>query len=357
MKENSFTVSFEQHDMPFLKKYGLFKAMRKVRNHNKKYKVPFIDDTYQLAHALSITRKQLFDLSRNANKHYKQILLKKRKGGVRVINAPDPELKDIQRRILRRILYKSEISKYATAYAPDRKLKDNATPHVNHKYLLKMDITDFFGSITFLEVISSAFNSKIYPTQIGAMLTALCCKDEVLPQGAPTSPMLSNIVMKNFDNAIGGWCEKRDITYTRYCDDLTFSADIPLYNVYQKVEDMLIQRGFEVNESKTKFITNSGRQTVTGLTVNEKVSIPRDYKRQLRQEIYYALKFGLSESIVYGNKTEFMDSRGPNCWRYYQHLKGKLNYVFQVEPNNMWFRDADEKLWVAYIQPNMRYPY
>ncbi len=86
----------------------------------------------------------------------------------------------------------------------------------------------FFGSITYLQVISSAFNSKMYPAQIGAILTSLCCKDDVLPQGAPTSSALSNIVMKNFDDILGNWCREKYITYTRYCDDLTFSADIPL---------------------------------------------------------------------------------------------------------------------------------
>ena len=107
-----------------------------------------------------------------------------------------------------------------------------------------------------------------------------------LPQGAPTSPTISNIIMKDFDNAVGQWCEENKISYTRYCDDLTFSADIPLQNLHFKVCDMLNRWGFEVNESKTKFISNASCQRVTGLTVNEKVTIPKEYKRNLRQEIH-----------------------------------------------------------------------
>ena len=356
MKLNKFTVSFEEQDMNFLKEFGIFKASSIVRKHYKKHKTPFVYDTYQLARTIAVPRNMLFELARCAQKHYKLIMLRKKNGGLRYIHSPDTDLKHAQVQILKNILNNIEVSQYATAYIIGKKLKDNASPHINHKYLLKMDITDFFASITYLQVISSAFNSNMYPVQIGAMLTSLCCLNDVLPQGAPTSPMLSNIVMKNFDDIIGNWCKEKNITYTRYCDDLPFSADIPLYNVYLKASDMLMRRGFEVNENKTKFITNSSNQRVTGLTVNEKVSIPREYKRQLRQEIYYALKFGFAESIMQGNKFNFIEKGSPKCEKYFHHLKGQVNYVLQVEPNNIWFWEAAEKLDIAYIQKNMRYP-
>lgn len=356
MKLNKITVSFEPQDMRFLKKHGFLKATSMVRKHYKRYDVPFIYDTYQLAHLLQDLNKNVFKVTRSINKHYKKITLQKRNGSIRIINAPDTILKYYQQRILRKILYKQPISEYATAYIPGKNLKDNASPHVNHKYLLKMDITDFFGSITYLMVISSAFNSKMFPAQIGAMLTTLCCKDDVLPQGAPTSPTLSNIVMKSFDDIIGNWCKDRNITYTRYCDDLTFSADTPIFNnVYPKVSDMLNRWGFEINESKTKFISNASCQRVTGLTVNEKVSIPAEYKRQLRQEIYYMLKFGAPESILNGNKLDFMDYGVPNSERYFNHLMGKLNYVLQIEPNHSWFKEAKEKMEIACKHKDMQY--
>ena len=200
----------------------------------------------------------------------------------------------------------------------------------------------FFRAVC--QVISSAFNANRFPVQIGAILTSLCCIDDVLPQGAPTSPALSNIVMKNFDDIIGAWCKKRNISYTRYCDDLTFSADIPLYNVYLKVKDMLLKRGFELNEDKTKFITNSSSQRVTGLTVNEKVSIPRDYKKELRQEVYYAIEYGLADSIIKGNKARYINHGEPNIHSYFSHLKGKMFYVLQIEPGNKWFKGATQML-------------
>ena len=158
------------------------------------------------------------------------------------------------------------------------------------------------------------------------LLTSLCCYKGALPQGAPTSPALSNLVMRNFDNNIGRWCDKRGIAYTRYCDDMTFSSDKPLYHVYQKVQKMLADMGFELNEKKTRFVTNASRQSVTGLTVNEKVAVSRDYKRRVRQEVYYALKF---------RETGDAEKR---------RLIGKISYILQIEPGNTQFQTALEQV-------------
>ena len=107
---------------------------------------------------------------------------------------------------------------------------------------------------------------------------------------------------------------------------------------------MLYDMGFTLNEKKTRFVTNASRQSVTGLTVNEKVAVSSDYKRKLRQEIYYALKFGLEDSIRFAKRTEFMRDGAPDAERYAQHLIGKANYVLQIEPENRWFREALERL-------------
>lgn len=340
--ENS-TVSFGRSDMFFVKKFGFNRAAEMVEEHYAKYKLPFIYDTHQLASLLGLSHNSLFRVLKGMNRYYETVTLRKKNGGVRVINPPCGFLKNIQRRILSEILNKHEISPYATAYVHGRHMSDNAEPHVGHKYLLKMDIVDFFGSISYLQVLSCAFSSKIYPKQIGVMLTSLCCKDEALPQGAPTSPMLSNIVMKSFDDVIGDWCKAHGITYTRYCDDLTFSGDRPLYTAYLKAKGMLEERGFEINEAKTHFITASKQQTVTGLTVNQKVSVPAEYKRRLRQEIYYSLKFGFADAVIHQQHTDFLKKERPGV-SYCHHLLGKVNYVLSIEPENLWFQNARSSL-------------
>ena len=103
--------------------------------------------------------------------------------------------------------------------------------------------------------------------------------------------------------------------------------------------------GFELNEAKTHFISNADRQTVTGLVVNEKASIPNDYKRALRQEVHYALKFGAEDSVIRGHRSNFVEDSGSSrSSSYLLHLMGKVRYVLQIEPENRWFRDAQKKL-------------
>ncbi len=338
------TVHFEKHDAHFIRKFGRENAAEMVLDFKSVSELPFIYDTYQLAHFLSIERKELFYLCRHINRHYRTITIKKKSGADRILHAPDARLKAIQKTILTQMLSKLPVSEYATAYHVGSRLYDNALPHCGKRYLLKIDISDFFGSILFYRIYINAFNTRIFPKQIGAMLTTLCCLDDVLPQGASTSPALSNIVMKQFDDYIGLWCNRRSIAYTRYCDDMTFSSDKPLYAVYRKVKAVLEDMGFELNENKTVFITNANRQSVTGLTVNEKVSVSPDYKRTLRQEVYYALKYGFENAILYADRKEFITYGNADVKRYFNHLFGRVNYILQIEPHNSYFIEAKEKM-------------
>lgn len=342
IKDN--TVIFEKSDMAFVQKFGVMEATETVLDYKSVCPLPFLYDSYQLSHFLGVGRKDLFDLIKNGEKAYHPVTLEKKNGKQRRVYSPDDKLKKCQNRILRDILSKLPVSQYATAYKKGSTLIRNASPHVGKRYLLKMDIADFFGSIHFEQIYSAAFHTRYFPKQIGVLLTTLCCRKSFLPQGAPTSPALSNLVMRNFDDAIGQWCEQRGISYTRYCDDMTFSSDQPLFAVYTKVKTMLEEMGFELNEKKTYFVSNAGRQSVTGLTVNEKVSVSGDYKRRLRQEIYYTLKFGLSEHIIRSGKTEFLTDGLPNTEKYYTHLLGQIDFVLQIEPGNTWFQNARNQM-------------
>lgn len=334
------SVTFLENDMHFVQKYGIAEATEMVLNFVSVNKTPFIFDTYQLAEFFGRGRKIVFETVRNCDEMYINSTISKKNGKERQLSVPYTSLKRMQKEILFRILKEIPISEYATAYKKGARLSDNAAPHVNRKYILKMDITDFFGSINFIKVYTSVFNTTRFPRQIGAMLTTLCCFREALPQGAPTSPAISNIVMKNFDDYIGNWCKERGVAYTRYCDDMTFSSDKPLYGVYRKVKYTLEKMGFEVNKEKTCLVTSSGRQTVTGLTVNEKVSVPKPVRRELRQEVYYALKFGPENAIIHTDKKQFFTNGVPDVQRYRNHLCGKISYVLQTDPQNKWFRDA-----------------
>lgn len=320
--------SFSTYDMPYLAKNGITNTMQAVHDfyssHNMYF--PFLFEIHQLAGFFMMNPKRIFDLVKGAEDHYREIELKKKNGKIRRIHAPDQLLKRKQNAIRRKILMKFSPSKYAKAYVRRRTLVDNASPHVGKRYLLKLDISDFFGSIRFEQVYAAVFHSKHFSRQVGMLLTTLCCYKGVLPQGAPTSPALSNLVMRNFDDNIGQWCESRGISYTRYSDDMTFSSNEPLYPVYQKVKAMLQESGFRLNEKKTHFVTNASRQSVTGLTVNEKVAVSREYKRRVRQQVYYALKF-MDISIEEKHR-----------------LIGKIHFILQIEPDNTQFQTALAKM-------------
>ncbi len=330
-------IKFGYHDRYFLRRFGYKKAVSMVLEHTRSFPWPFVCDVHQLADVLRISRKDLFALTNGCNERYLDFDIKKKNGGKRHISVPDPFLVSVQRDILSLFLNHFEISKYATAYHKGARLRDNALPHCGKKNVLKMDIVDFFGSINFLMIRSCVFNARTFPDNIGTMLSTLCCRNDCLPQGAPTSPTISNIVMKRFDDYLGSWCEERGVAYTRYCDDLTFSGDCDLYRVYSKAKKLLENMGFEVNEKKTAFLGENVQQRVTGVVVNEKPSVSREERRKLRQELYYFYKFGDKKAMEkYGSDMSKSD--------YFRHLYARIAYVLQIDPDNAEFVAEKKKM-------------
>lgn len=333
-------ITVRASDMHFIKRFGLQEATEMVEAFTLEHSLPFVYDTYQLADLLGLTRTELFRLVRRADRLYTDVAIPKKSGGVRRLRVPQYCLRCVQFHIHHQILSKIPVSRFATAYHKGAALVQNAAPHVGRRYLLKMDLADFFGHIRFDQAYKAAFHTRHFPRQIGALLTTLCCCQERLPQGAPTSPMLSNIVMRHFDDAMGMWCEQRGIAYTRYSDDLTFSGDVPLYAVYIKAKDFLENLGFEINERKTVFVTRASRQSVTGLVVNDKPSVPREYRRRLRQTLYYVAQYGAEDAIIRGKESGFIDENGaPMVYEFYEHLRGQIGYVLSIDPTQTYFRE------------------
>ena len=141
---------------------------------------------------------------------------------------------------------------------------------------------------------------------------------------------ISNLVMASFDESMGGWCEERQISYTRYCDDMTFSGEFDPGMVIRKVSAYLEQMGMVLNRKKTRVYTRGSRQEVTGLTVNERVQVPRFYRKKLRQEWYYCKKYGVKEHI----KALSLEAEPA---AYLAGLMGKVQYVLQIDPENREF--------------------
>lgn len=285
--------------------------------------------------------KCLYAVSNHVEDHYHETYIPKRDGGKRKLLVPDYLLHTIQKNILKQILSERKVSPYAKAYFKGAKIIENANPHVGAEKILKLDMEDFFENITYLLVYQQVFPAEYFPSAIRTMLAHLCCYKDYLPQGAVTSPMISNLVMKPFDEYIGKWCKGREIHYTRYCDDMTFSGDFDEKEVKNKVRSFLQVMGFELNLKKTKVLKKYQRQSVTGIVVNEKPQVSREYRRKLGQEVYYCEKYGIRGHLERTNQKEYLE-KGEE--RYLQHLMGKVNYILQINPEDLQFQEIRIKL-------------
>ena len=273
--------------------------------------------------------RRLYILSNNIEHYYKKYEISKRNGGKRIIYEPNYVLKKVQRNILDNVLNGFKISKYAMAYVKGKSVKDNANMHVNKKLILKLDIKDFFNNISFMDVYNKVFLEEYFPKQARTVLTYLCTYNEFLPQGAPTSSYISNLIMQDFDEKIGLFCEKNNISYTRYSDDMTFSGDFNVKMVIFKVKDELKKMGMQLNYDKIHVIYSNMSQQVTGITVNEKPQVLKVKRRKIRQEVYYIKKYGLYSHLKRINvKDEFS---------YLRSLLGKINFVLMVNSEDLEF--------------------
>jgi len=274
--------------------------------------------------------KTLYSISNNIENNYKIYKIKKQNGKYRTIYEPNPILKHIQKQILINILNNKSISKYAKAYHKGIKLKDNAIPHINKDIILKLDIKDFFENISFLDIYNSCFSIEYFPKPVGMILTHLCTYNNHLTQGSPTSSYISNLVMKGFDEELGFYCERNNISYTRYSDDMTFSGNFNPSEVIIKVRKMLYKLGLELNTNKIHIVRKSSNQSVTGIVVNEKMQVNVKYRNKIRQEIYYIQKFGLNSHLEKCNINI-------NTSKYLNSLYGRILYVLQINENDKEF--------------------
>ena len=280
-----------------------------------------------LVRDLGIRAGTLYAVSNNLGKHYRKVKLPKKSGGFRNLSVPDAVLKAIQKQIAEVLLIHMPVSRYAKAYRFGSSTLRNAKHHVGKQVVLKLDIHHFFDSIRYATVKDKVFPAEIYAEPLRILLTMLCYYKDALPQGAPSSPAITNIILYEFDEMVGLWCRDRGIAYTRYCDDMTFSGGFDPAEVIRFVRAELKKMGFLLNEQKTRIQRPGQQQTVTGIVVNEKLSIPADYRRKLRQELYYCRKFGIREHLQKIGLEISEDA-------YRMQLLGRVNYVLRLHSDD-----------------------
>ena len=276
---------------------------------------------------LEVSAKALYTLSNQIHRHYHNVKIPKGNGEFRELSVPDNFLKAIQSRIAQNILSQEEVSPYAMAYRPGTSTLTNAMPHVGQPMVMKMDIKHFFDHCMYPLVKERAFPAEKYSESNRVLLALLCVHRDALPQGAPTSPAISNIILRDFVRVVGAWCQAHNIVYTRYCDDMTFSGLFDPYTVKKIVKDELKKLGFFINDKKTVVLRNGQRKVVTGIVVNEKPQASATYRRKLRQELYYCHKFGIDGHIAKIGLDVSMAAHKAQ-------LLGRVNYALSINPND-----------------------
>lgn len=264
-----------------------------------------------LARWLELPEQEMADwlkgLSPRPGFGYHMFTIPKRRGGSRIIEAPEDELKDLQRRILRRLLNPLPVHPAATGFVRKRSIVDHARPHTGRAAVVNLDLADFFPSIS-ADRVRRCFRAIGWNREASEILTRICTREGHLPQGAPTSPALSNLVCRRLDARLTAYVQKlrqAPARYTRYADDLTFSFEAFGWNAPRIVPKNLTQlkrhpevvrrtalrgiaailedEGFRIQKKKRVRIQRAHqRQTATGLVVNQQVNLPREVRRRIR---------------------------------------------------------------------------
>ncbi|MCH8152321.1 MAG: RNA-directed DNA polymerase [Planctomycetes bacterium] len=260
-------------------------------------------------------------------------MIAKRSGKPREIAAPLPILKAVQRWILREILAQLPATRYSKAYEAGCSIRTNARFHLRQPVLLLIDIQDFFPSIE-LPRVYRLFRDVGYRRDVAAMLAGITTLDKCLPQGAPTSPHIANLICRRIDARIGGFCLPQKVRFTRYADDIAISGDFDHVRMIRFVQRVLADDRFVMACGKTRVRFQHQRQCVTGVIVNEYRQADRKVRRRLRQEAYFISRFGLADHM---QRCEIEQSN------YRQHLAGKANHVRFINRSD---RDAAHMLRV-----------
>lgn len=278
---------------------------------------------------------------------YKEFKIGKKTGGQRIIHAPIPPLKALQRKISQELQGVYSPKSYVHGYVADRSIVTNAEKHTGQRWLLRVDVRDYFPSISFVRV-RGMFMAKPFSMskKVAIVLARICVKDGFLPQGSPVSPVISNLIFSGIDRSIRKLALENRCHYTRYCDDIFISSnnmDFPPriaikrhgspVELSESFVEIIEGGGFKINEEKVNLLGIDSRQIVCGVVVNRKKNVPREYVREVRAMIYSWEKFGDLEKAQnhwqanYVNKNRTYQSGGRFNWV----LRGKLAHIRAVK--------------------------
>lgn len=288
--------------------------------------LPPMHDAQDLARAMGLSIEELrflaFERRVSRISHYRRFAMPKKTGGVRIISAPMPRLKRAQYWVLDNVLARAPVHPAAHGFLPGRSIVSNAAPHVGQAVVINVDLKDFFPSIA-LPRVRGVFSQLGFSKQVATTLALLCTEStteevqvdgetfhvahgpRVLPQGAPTSPALTNILCRRLDARLQGAASRLGFRYTRYADDLTFSGDESVRRLAAKllwrVRQIVVDEGFTPHPDKQHVMRSHVRQSVTGIVVNDRPAVDRATLRRFRATLFQVEKDGPAGKQWNGN--------------------------------------------------------
>ncbi|WP_346238682.1 reverse transcriptase family protein [Niabella insulamsoli] len=318
-------------------------------NNLQSQKLPVIFSLPHLCILAGVSIPRMLDGNHNNyKKNYKRFKLRKKRGGFRYIHVPDGELKFLQRWILQNILEKIDSHVACKGFDKEASILKNAEVHLNKEAILKIDLQRFYDSINEKRVFG-IFKSVGYHSNLAVSLAKICTflpsfsllnsftktekelkdkiqqsREGILPQGAPTSPKLANLISRRLDKRIAKLAERRGLSYSRYADDLTLSGNYEELRAVKKgVFRIITGENFYVNNNKTKLLRRGNRFLVTGLSVhNNAVSVPKAKKRVIEHHLFHCNDNGVEQHL----KTASIKNRNFKDW-----LLGNIAFVFSIE--------------------------
>lgn len=274
-----------------------------------------------------------------SNKMYKTFEVAKKNGKMRSINAPNDRLKYIQRKIAEKLDEIYPIRNTVHGYVIGRSVKSNANAHVRQKYVLNIDIKDFFISISDSRV-EGVLRAIGVPGRVAEIIARICCYNGRLPQGGPSSPVLSNMICFRLDRELLKFAKETRCIYTRYADDITLSGIRPTLSLFEnvlppsgpvsiellstKLREVFSANGFSLNPKKVYYADRNSRRAVTGLKINEGINVDRRFVRNIRAALFAVEKDLDAAQARYVN--DFNGRSGIDL-----HLKGKISWVGNVK--------------------------
>lgn len=288
---------------------------------------PIIVSAEQLRKQLAYDGRTLlaYHCFRVYGKRRNKILSYKKNGKSRDITAPSMQLKKRQRWVLDNILIHYVPLECVHGFVKGKSIKTNALCHINQEEIGCIDIKDFFPSINKSQV-RNAFVEIGYSYEVADAFADLTTYNDELPQGAPTSPTLANMVFSSVDRDILKYTNENNLVYSRYADDITISGANEIQMHLDNVIRIVEKSGYVINKKKTHVMNSKTGKKVTGLSVGTQVKVPNRFKRRLNQEIYYCKKFGVSFHLRHSS------SNHDKMINYDGYLYGMAYFIKMVEP-------------------------